>query len=191
MVRSVLLAGAVCITIAGLVALVLGLATLARADEQPRLTIADQPVSVPPAGLFGGFLQVYTAAPVERSPRELGCALVDDRGREQPPTRLDQLGHVLGEPVTLDGVTWHPLTEVSLASRAATLSCPGVSSRLAVADGGVFGSDSRTIGAFATGTGVLFVLVGVIGTAVLVPSGGRSRGWPGRPSVSERGPGGR
>lgn len=175
--RTVLLVGAVCIVLAGLASLVLGLTTLARSSGEVELTVTEQPVAVPTAGLFGGSTMVYAGAQVDQGPRELGCELVDDRGTAQSQTRLDQLSHALGDPLTVDGVTWYPLTEVSLASRPATLSCPAIPGQLAVADGGTFGGDSRMIGAFATGTGLLFFLLGAVGVGVLGLAGRRRRGW--------------
>lgn len=151
--------------IVGLAAMAVGAVTLAQGNDPVRLSVAQGPdVHVPAvSGLWGGSVTVYIRQPASDSPRMLGCELVEADGEQASGTRIGNFDFALGDPVTVDGTTWYPFTEIDLRSAPATLRCSGdVLTSAAVSEQSTFGRSSTFIGYFALGSGAIGLILGVV-----------------------------
>lgn len=159
-----LLIAGVSLLIGGVAAIVAGAAALSSGQQRPALSVVAGPsVDLPASSWRGGKVMVYTSRSMESGPRQSGCQLVEADGDIAQSTRMSSLDHALGEPVTVDGVDWHPFTEVELASSTATLECRGDTlTPAAVSTPSVFGGLSGGIGVFAVGTGLLLLALGAV-----------------------------
>lgn len=161
----VLLFGGISMVVGGLAAMAIGAVTLVSAPDEVRLEVSSGPELVIPeeSGFLGGSVMVYTASPAEDSPTFLGCELVEADGDVASATKLGGLDYALGEPVTVDGTTWHPFTEIDLMPRPATLRCPGdVLAPAAISQQSTFGGSTTLIGSFALGAGLFALVMGVL-----------------------------
>lgn len=162
--RFVLVLAGVSMVLAGLAGVAVGAVTLWSGSDEVRLDVSTGPeVTVPAAsGVLGGSVMVYTARPAGESPRMLGCELVEADGDVASGTRLGAFDHALDDPVTVDGTTWYPFTQIELGSDPATLRCPGdLLSSAGVSQQSTFGGMTTFIGAFALGSGLLSLVLGV------------------------------
>lgn len=162
--RLVLLVAGVSLVIGGVASIVVGGVTLAQGNDPVRLTVTEGPeAAVPPAsGLLGGSVMVYTAEPATDSPRRLGCELIEDDGDVASGTRVGNFDFALGDPITVEGTTWHPFTQIELRSEPATLTCPGDTlTPAALSEQSTFGRSTTTVGLVALGAGVLGLVMGV------------------------------
>lgn len=180
--RFVLFFGGLCMVLGGLVALGIGVGTLSSAGGEADLSVSEgSDVAIPSSrGIFGGSVMVYSSTPVEDAPQRMGCELVEADGDLAQITRMGNVDHLLADPVTVDGATWYPLTEVKTVSQPATLRCPsGQFSSLAVSEASTFGRMSSAVGFFAVASGVLALVVGALAVVVahwvLRPKGGGPR----------------
>lgn len=158
--RTMLLLAGVSMLIGALATVVVAAIALRSGLADPKVTVWSGPrVEVPQARLFGGSVTVYTAERSGDSPHELGCRLVDADGAVAQSTRLSGFTHALGDPITVDGATWYPFTEVDLGTSRATLECPGttVLRPAAVSAPSTFGGSATMIGTFAAGSAVLLL----------------------------------
>lgn len=162
--KFVLLLAGASLVVAGLAAITVGGVTLVRDAQQVRLTEVSGPqVPIPASsGLFGGSVMVFTEAPSSDSPRESGCELVEADGDVASGTRIGAFDFALEDPVTVDGTTWYPFTQVELGPRPATLGCAdGTLATAALSEQSTFGRMSTFIGVFALGSGVVALVMGV------------------------------
>lgn len=161
--RSVLLLAGVSMLIGGVASILVGVMALSAGQQGPELTVVSGPsVDIPEAsGLFGGTVTVYTSSRMDSGPTTLGCQLVEADGDIAQSTRMSSFTSVLGDQVSVDGVTWYPFTEVDLASSTATLDCPGSTlTSAATSTPSTFGGLSTGVGVFAFGTGLLLLVLG-------------------------------
>lgn len=155
--------------VGGLASMIVGGLTLARGTDPVRLTVAEgTQVAVPASsGLLGGSVMVYTAEPATDSPRRLGCELIEDDGDVASGTRVGNFDFALGDPITVEGTTWHPFTQIELRSEPATLTCPGDTlTPAALSEQSTFGRSTTTVGLVALGAGVLGLVMGVVALIV-------------------------
>ena len=177
-VRVVLLVAGVSMVVAGLAGIVVGGVALRSSVEPVRLTQVSGPEFTIPAasGVFGGSVMVYTAEPAGASPRALDCRLVEDDGDVASGTRLGAFDHALADPVTVDGTTWHPFTQVELRSDPATLQCSGDTlTSAALSEQSTFGRLTTLVGVVALGAGLLGIVGGVAALVVARVLHARSR----------------
>lgn len=163
--RFILLLAGVSMVVVGLASMAVGAVALAQGNDPVRLTVAQgSGVQVPAvSGLWGGSVTVYTREPVSDSPRMLGCELVEADGDQASGTRIGNFDFALGDPVTVDGTTWYPFTEIDLRSAPTTLRCSGgVLTSAAVSEQSTFGRSSSFIGYFALGSGAIGLILGVV-----------------------------
>ncbi|WP_162802782.1 hypothetical protein [Ornithinimicrobium avium] len=167
--RTVLRLGAVCMIVAGVLLLGVGAWAALSARDAPELTVSDGPeVVLPEAGVLGGSVTVYVDGPVEDGPSQLGCEVLRADGDVAQGTRMDAFTHALADPVTVEGATWHPLTEVDLFPAPATLSCPDeLLSPAALSAPSTFGGDSLLVAGAALGFAPVGIVIGAVALLVL------------------------
>lgn len=109
-------------------------------------------------------MTVYTETPSPDSPFRLGCELVRADGELARSTRIDDFTHALADPVTVDGTTWYPFTEIAVLSEPATMRCPGADlASVALSQESTFGGATTAIGVVALGSGLLALVLGTGG----------------------------
>ncbi|WP_338749373.1 hypothetical protein [Janibacter alittae] len=162
--KLVLLVAGVSLVVGGVASIIVGGVTLAQGNDPVRLTVSEGPEVVIPSdtGLLGGSVMVYTAEPASDSPRTLGCELIEDDGDVASGTRVGDVDFALGDPVTVEGTTWYPFTQVELQSEPATLTCSGDTlAGAALSEQSVFGRSTALVGLVALGAGVLGLAMGI------------------------------
>lgn len=168
-IRSVLTFGAVCLLLGGLLAIVIGAVSLVSGRGEPQLRVSQGgEVAIPEAGLFGGSVMAYTGSPAGAGPRQLGCEVITEDGALASSLRMGAFDHALRDPITVDGTTWYPLTEVDLTSSPATLRCPGdVLSPAGVAEPSTFGGLTNLVSWTAFSFGLISISMGAIALVAL------------------------
>lgn len=177
--RAVLWVAGISLVVGGVLSLAVGTWALTSYLGEPELTVSQtEDVVLPAAGFLGGSVTVYLDEPPEESAGQLGCEVIDADGDVASGTRMDAFTFALADTVEVDGVTWHPLTEVDLVSQPATLSCPdALLSPAALSAPSTFGGTSLMVAGAALG----FVPVAlVMGVVVLVLLRGSTRTPAGR-----------
>lgn len=162
--KLVLLVAGASLVIGGVASIIVGGVTLAQGNDPVRLTVTEGPeVAVPSdSGLLGGSVMVYTPEPASDSPRMLGCELIEDDGDVASGTRIGNVDFALGDPITVEGTTWHPFAQIELRSEPATLTCSDDTlSPAALSEQSTFGRSTTLIGLVALGAGILGLVMGI------------------------------
>lgn len=180
--RAVLRLGAISLIVAGVLSLLVGAWALTSALGEPELAPSQgEDVAIPAAGTWGGSVTVYVDRPVEDGPGRLGCEVVEADGDIASGTRMEAFTFALADSVHVHGVTWHPLTEIDLASQPATLRCDGdLLSTAAVSAPSTFGGLSLLVAVAALGFAPVALVLGVV-VLVLLRGSTRTparRVWP-------------
>jgi len=166
-VGTVLLLGSCCALIAGVLALAAGAWMLVEARSAPELTVAGgQVVTIPQGGLLRDSVPVYADVDVAGLDTDPGCRLTGQAAGDT--LRIDDLFFATGEEVTVEGRTWYPLVEVSLADDGPGMECPGLpdSATVAVGEPRTFGSSIGFVTPSVLVAGPLFILLGLGGAVV-------------------------
>lgn len=167
--KFVMLVAGVSLVLVGLAAVAVGAVLLTEGNDSVRLTVVEGPeVPIPEEStLLGGSVTVYTPERPTKSPSMLDCELIESDGEPASGTRVGNFTFALSDPVTVDGATWYPLTEIELRSESATLRCPGGDlSTVALSQESTFGRSTTLIGAVAVGAGLLGLVLGSGGLLV-------------------------
>lgn len=163
--KFVLVLSGVSMVVAGLAMLAAGAVFLVEGSQPVELTRVTGPeVPIPAQSTFlGGSVTVYTEAPTSKSPYMLGCDLVQADGELASGTAIGGLAYALGDPVTVDGTTWYPFTEIDVLPEPATLRCAeGDLASVALSQETTFGRTTTFIGVFGLGMGLVAVVLGAL-----------------------------
>lgn len=168
-VGTVLLLGGCSALIAGVLALAAGAWMLVEIRSAPELTVAGgQVVTIPQGGFLRDSVPVYADADVDVADLDTdpGCRLTGQAAGDT--LRIDDLFFATGEDVTVEGRTWYPLVEVSLADDRPGMECPGLpdSATVAVGEPRTFDSSIGFVTPSVLVAGPLFILLGLGGALV-------------------------
>lgn len=162
----VMLVAGMSLVLAGLAAVTVGGVLLEEGNDPVRLTVVSGPeVPIPAQStLLGGSVTVYTPERPTDSPAMLGCELIEHDGERASGTRIGDFDFALGAPVTLDGTTWYPFTQIEVLPQPATLHCPGDDlASAALSRESTFGRSTTVIGVVALVSGLMGLVLGAGG----------------------------
>lgn len=172
--RTVMFAGAVCMLIASVLSLGVGVLAVSVTRTTPGLSVTEgNEVKVPKKGLMGGSITVYVSSPEPPQSRAVGCALSggDSNLRTNP---VSDLKARMSGPRSVDGTTWYPFVEIDLGRGPTAFACEGVSGPFAVTESSAL-NDAGLITAGAFGAAGLMAIAGTVGVVLLRPRRGTSR----------------
>lgn len=171
--RSALRLGAVMILLAGLVSLAVAVFAGGGSAAPPTVVADATRIELPEPGFFGGSVLVYGDVPADAdvSSKDLGCALVNERGREQSSAKLSEIAALTADPISIDGKTLQPLFRVKSYARGSRLECSTASSAtpMAISGSQSFGGMGLLVRVLAGGFALVCFVFGGVAWVLLRP----------------------